>query len=378
MKFFKYIIVFFLSIGSLNAQTIVTNAFVTHGIVALGSDANVTFNVKKITLCDTYSIDWDIDYIGKIINIKLNYNYFSNCTANNSTSYESTSKPLLLEGVYWVNLSVNVPNDPFLNQSINLLSIIVNKPPQINCANQFIPSLQGFCPFYLSQVCACNGVTYQNECNAYLEGRNGLYESGICPNYLNTKMVPFICKTYYYNESNSDLFAKYSCSNEVFENSELIINFEHPQTSDYKLEYFTHANTGPVFLTKIINNNLECISSTKNGLLEVPMLSAGVYYLIVENLYQSITFCTKTNTDVLLEESTMIYPNPASDIITIKSDLAKIYAVSLLDHLGKNYLTQYVKDYQGELNVGSMPRGMYFLKLQFEKGHAVNKKLILH
>ena len=378
MKIFKYILILSLLVSGLRAQNIVTNAFVTQGIVFLGSDANVTFNVNKITQCDSYSADWDINYVAKIININLTYNYFSNCTASNITSFESTSKPILLEGTYWVNLNVNVPNNPFLNQSINLTSIFVNKPQQLTCVNSFIPFLFGFCPSLFNQVCACNGVTYQNECKAYLEDRNGLYESGICPEYINRKMIPFQCKTFYKYECNSTLFAKYICSNEVFEEKELILKYEHNQTSDYKLEYFTQTYPGTVFLTKIKDNNLECIASTKNGLLEVSMLPAGAYYLIVENLYHSITFCTRTNTEDTIAFNTMIYPNPASDIITVKSNLDKIYAVSLLDHLGKHYHTKYVKDYEGDLQVSDLSRGMYILKIQLENGHKVIKKLILN
>jgi len=91
MKIFKYILILSLLVSGLRAQNIVTNALVTQGIVFLGSDANVTFNVNKITQCDSYSTDWDINYVAKIININLTYNYFSNCTASNITSFESTS-----------------------------------------------------------------------------------------------------------------------------------------------------------------------------------------------------------------------------------------------------------------------------------------------
>jgi hypothetical protein len=259
-----------------------------------------------------------------------------------------------------------------------LLAIWVNKPPQFYCNNLLIPNLQGFCPTFSNPVCACNGESYQNECSAYLEDRNGLYESGICPDYINRKMLPFQCKTYNINEFNSTLFAKYTCSNEFFESNELILKYEHIQATDYKLEYFTQTYPGTVFLTKIKDNNLECIASTKNGLLEVSMLPAGAYYIIVENLYHSITFCTRTNTEDTIAFNTMIYPNPASDIITVKSNLDKIYAVSLLDHLGKHYHTQYVKDYEGDLQVSDLSRGMYILKIQLENGHKVIKKLILN
>ena len=63
MKIFKYILILSLLVSGLRAQNIVTNAFVTQGIVFLGSDANVTFNVNKITQCDSYSADWDITIV---------------------------------------------------------------------------------------------------------------------------------------------------------------------------------------------------------------------------------------------------------------------------------------------------------------------------
>lgn len=378
MKIVKLILFISILANSLSAQNIVTNAFVSQSIISLGTDAKVTFNVNKITTCDSYNTEWDINYFAKTIKIILNYNYFSNCAASNTVSFESVSKPILLEGTYWVTLDVKVASNSSLNQSISLLSIFVNKPLQINCMYPFIPFLQGFCPSYLNQVCACNGKTYQNECEAFLRDKNGLYQNGICPTCMNTVSKPFECKTYNSNESYNAFLAKYSCSNELFNGKELVLKYIQNQTSDLKIEYNSMGITERVFLTKIVDNNLHCILSSNNGLLEVPMLPASTYYIIVENFNTLITFCNPTSTVELVNENIKSFPNPANDKITVMSDLVKINFITITDYLGRTHSTELVNAYEKDICVRYMPKGMYILKIHLNNGNAISRKTLLY
>jgi hypothetical protein len=69
-----------------------------------------------------------------------------------------------------------------------------------------------------------------------------------------------------------------------------------------------------------------------------------------------------------------IYPNPAADIITISlhmlfdMPILTVYNVS-----GEKVMERQLKEIETHLNVGLLPRGLYFLRVQDENGIAVRK-----
>jgi exonuclease III len=69
-----------------------------------------------------------------------------------------------------------------------------------------------------------------------------------------------------------------------------------------------------------------------------------------------------------------IYPNPANTIITIESNVA-INAVQILNNIGEAVLTAANTN---QINIESLPAGMYILKLSGEEGTAVHKLLVNH
>lgn len=73
--------------------------------------------------------------------------------------------------------------------------------------------------------------------------------------------------------------------------------------------------------------------------------------------------------------SIKIYPNPASDFITIESNTTVITSISVYDILGKNVLSQN-ELINNRLNVSMLNNGVYFLKINAD-GNIVTKKIII-
>ena len=78
-------------------------------------------------------------------------------------------------------------------------------------------------------------------------------------------------------------------------------------------------------------------------------------------------------------ESFTIVPNPATAVISIRSASGKIPALTLMDFAGRTVhapITGNGKDQQ--VNVQSLPAGLYLLRLTTENGSAVEKITVMH
>ena len=70
-----------------------------------------------------------------------------------------------------------------------------------------------------------------------------------------------------------------------------------------------------------------------------------------------------------------IYPNPANDKIKLELNVLKNSIVSIYNIQGQLLLQQAIKHYQTEIDISSFARGMYFVKVETDKG-IVSKKFI--
>jgi len=70
-----------------------------------------------------------------------------------------------------------------------------------------------------------------------------------------------------------------------------------------------------------------------------------------------------------------VYPNPASDFVTIETNNVEISAVKIYDILGKNVLKQNELT-NNRLDVSNLRNGIYFLKIE-SNGNSITKKLII-
>lgn len=73
----------------------------------------------------------------------------------------------------------------------------------------------------------------------------------------------------------------------------------------------------------------------------------------------------------IIEEQLKIYPNPVSNILTIKSEINPIDKVEIYSVLGKKIKT-IDSDFEN-INTGDLSKGIYLLRIYTEKGIKVNK-----
>ena len=74
--------------------------------------------------------------------------------------------------------------------------------------------------------------------------------------------------------------------------------------------------------------------------------------------------------------SIRLFPNPAKDVVKISMDGYENTRVSLVDLTGKIIIDRPVDDNEVSLNVGDLPRGLYFVKI-FSNNGSVIRRLIL-
>lgn len=70
-----------------------------------------------------------------------------------------------------------------------------------------------------------------------------------------------------------------------------------------------------------------------------------------------------------------VYPNPASEFITVVTNNAEITSITVYDVLGKNVLKQN-KLTNNRVNISDLNAGMYFIKIE-SHGNSITKKIII-
>ncbi|UPQ77982.1 T9SS type A sorting domain-containing protein [Flavobacterium azooxidireducens] len=88
-----------------------------------------------------------------------------------------------------------------------------------------------------------------------------------------------------------------------------------------------------------------------------------------ETLFQALSVVNP-----ILDNLISIYPNPVKDIVNITiKDNSSIKTIELYDIQGRLLQTQVVNNITSELNLSSRANGMYFIKINTEKGSKVEK-----
>lgn len=84
--------------------------------------------------------------------------------------------------------------------------------------------------------------------------------------------------------------------------------------------------------------------------------------------------CLDLGTETIQEQTTMLYPNPASDILFIKTDgVTATSNIDFYDIMGKKVFSTFN---QAEINIGHLPNGLYFVKIESDKSSQTNKLII--
>lgn len=373
----KFLIPLFLCLAQYSSgQSIVSAPFIVNGVITLGQHASVQFTVNQQTLCDSYIVSYDINHVGKIVNVNVDYNYISSCGESFVAFTEIPSSQFVLTGVYTVFINVNVATNPAWNSQTVLGSISVIEPNNVSCASGFIPFLEGFCPSFGNPVCACDGIDYANECQAYLEGQNGVYEYQSCEQIFGQKVVPFSCDQFFPNTPN--FFEKYSCSNAIYPGDEIVFVYEHDATATTELSFTSQNSSVCLFLMGLGNGGLSCIQKSVNNILDLSFLESGTYYLLADGSGAvDIEFCTTTATSSLRDNGFNIYPNPATDYVEIRNDDSTIKEILIMDMLGRCIKSHSVIQKDIRVNTEDL-NGTYVFQIQLKDGSLHSEKISIN
>ena len=72
-----------------------------------------------------------------------------------------------------------------------------------------------------------------------------------------------------------------------------------------------------------------------------------------------------------------IYPNPVTDILHIDTDIDEVFNVEILSITGQRIFIQNDYNQYDELNISSLPAGIYFIRI-FNEKHRTIKKIVKH
>lgn len=71
----------------------------------------------------------------------------------------------------------------------------------------------------------------------------------------------------------------------------------------------------------------------------------------------------------------MLYPNPAKESITIETSATDKHDVKIMDYMGRIWLSKTLENDVNQLNIASLPKGLYFLESYIDN-ELVRKKIV--
>ena len=77
-----------------------------------------------------------------------------------------------------------------------------------------------------------------------------------------------------------------------------------------------------------------------------------------------------------LENSIVLFPNPANDVINVQSSRFKVQSVEVTDVYGKSINTVHVTDNPTRINVSGLANGMYFVRVTTDEGVATKPFIV--
>ena len=131
--------------------------------------------------------------------------------------------------------------------------------------------------------------------------------------------------------------------------------------------------------SNIINWNSEHSIENFHNLKIVVFLQNDITQEVLQSFVQSVSLSLSVN-ETEAQKALQVYPNPATDNLTVSFDKANKAVLTLKDIQGKSILTQDV-DFEGGSNVvtlpvGSLAKGMYLLTVNAD-GINVTKKVMV-
>jgi len=335
--------------------------------------AILDMSILKLTACDNYHVDTQIDYFLKTIDFDITYNHSSICPPTLDTIPEAISFLPLLHGNYTVNIELTSPQNSLLDQSIDLGTIEVFNINEFSCTVSFTqPGIN--CPLVESPVCTCSGINYYNECEAYKsEGAKNYLFDETCIEYMTSRAQDFAIQTYIID--NVDFFNSYDCSDEGYIRDEIFINYSH-QEGDTLALYFEPTSI-QLFLVQPNNfDDIICIDKSENGQLINTELDGGDYIIVVEEAPATNSVRFLNSPPISNIDEVPLKYNVSSTVIKEHLDISvdtpsKVTAI--ITDMNGSQLANKTFINQTTLSLGVIPTGMYFLTLYSDQSNVTER-----
>jgi hypothetical protein len=91
-----------------------------------------------------------------------------------------------------------------------------------------------------------------------------------------------------------------------------------------------------------------------------------------------IDFCAQQSVDELTNENLTVYPNPATDLITIKFSDATEMSIELFDYSGRKLLSEVVNSNEYALKRNNLKNGSYFLMVKDNNGFVATRSVVFN
>ena len=109
----------------------------------------------------------------------------------------------------------------------------------------------------------------------------------------------------------------------------------------------------------------DCNLRKNNSLLNIPKNYSSCY------LNQIIPYISIK--ELNLQKQISIFPNPSKDKVSIVSEGEKVVSVSIVDVQGKIIQKIRINSLKKEIDISSLDKGIYLLRMETEKGTVVKK-----
>ncbi len=107
---------------------------------------------------------------------------------------------------------------------------------------------------------------------------------------------------------------------------------------------------------------------------------AGIYFdvngVVMTNQVDDVIGCaTGVNTTLPLVDNVVVYPNPAGDIVTIRTNNQYQQTYTITNSIGQIVLFGQIPQGQKQVSIKTLPTGLYFVHIKDQNGDVVKKLL---
>ena len=96
--------------------------------------------------------------------------------------------------------------------------------------------------------------------------------------------------------------------------------------------------------------------------------------MVSTNQVETIIGCPSLDVNnIPPNDNPVIYPNPASDVLTIEVDKVLFDSYAITNSIGKTVLTNKLTQAQTQIAINGLPAGFYFVNIKGAQGTIVRK-----